>query len=334
MNKERTPLPVTLISGFLGSGKTTLVNHILRSEAERRIGVMVNDFGQIAIDADLIVGQSDEVITLANGCICCSLRQDLSSQIFQICETPDRPEHLLVETSGISDPANLVRMFLDMQRLGTIRLDSILGLIDAENFLDTLESKERQLAISQIRSADILLLNKTDLVDETHLNKVSHAISQLNPHTRVLNCQHGQVPFEQIIAWEGPEEQKRDLDLSTHPEMVHSHPHSLHYHSQSTISFKRLVPFLTQLPKEIIRAKGYLHLAERPNDCILLHLTGRRIHVRTIGSWEEKPPKNELIFLSLSESLPLEPLREELQQCLEPEQVETIQPLDWQMVRN
>ena len=130
MTVETSPPSATIISGFLGAGKTTLLNHVLTSCVDRKVGVLVNDFGSIGIDNELIVGVEDDVISLVNGCICCTIKNDVVQGVLRLLEREDAPTHIIVETSGVSDPGTVAQTFLDLQRQGHLRLDGVVAVVD------------------------------------------------------------------------------------------------------------------------------------------------------------------------------------------------------------
>ena len=161
-------VPVTIITGFLGSGKTTLLNHILNNQQGIKTAVLVNEFGEIGIDNDLIVATGEDLVELNNGCICCTINEDLVNAVHKVLARSEQIDYLVVETTGLADPLPVALTFLGTELRDVTRLDSIITLVDAENFsLDLFNSEAAQ---SQITYGDIILLNKTDLVDEADVD--------------------------------------------------------------------------------------------------------------------------------------------------------------------
>ena len=157
-------LPVTIITGFLGSGKTTLLNHILASQHGLKIAVIVNEIGEIGIDGELIVSAGDGMMELSNGCICCSINNDLVDTIFQVLERREPVDYVIVETTGLADPLPIILTFLRSEFRNRVRVDSVITVADAENF--SLDHFDSLAAYNQLRYADVVLLNKCDLVKD------------------------------------------------------------------------------------------------------------------------------------------------------------------------
>ena len=177
-------IPVTIISGFLGSGKTTLLNHILKNQVGLKTAVLVNEFGEIGIDNDLIIEGSEDMIELNNGCICCTINGELLNTVSKVLDKAEKIDYLIVETTGLADPLPVAMTFAAGDLRDKVRLDSIITLVDSENFDFDINSSS--IAYSQILYGDILLLNKCDLVTEEYLQRVELFIFRV-PYL-VLKC--------------------------------------------------------------------------------------------------------------------------------------------------
>ena len=185
------PVPILLVTGFLGAGKTTVVNHLLAHAEGRRIAAVVNDFGAINIDAELIAGASDGVVSLSNGCICCSLEGDLLRTLATLLRRDPRPEFIVIETSGIADPSDIVRNLMDPLIWQEAPLETVLCVVDATTSAETLNDA---LLRSQLRAADVVALSKVDLVDAADRAQLRDAIRAQRPAAVVVDALHGEVP--------------------------------------------------------------------------------------------------------------------------------------------
>jgi G3E family GTPase len=246
-------LPVTIVTGFLGSGKTTLVNHILANENGLRIAVMVNEIGDIAIDSDLIVGAGDDMVELANGCICCSINNDLVEAIFRVLQREGRVDYLIVETTGLADPLPIVLTFLRSEFHEVVRVDSIVALADSESFsLDLFDSKA---ALNQLRYADFVLLNKCDIVAPQEADAVEEKIRAIAASARIVRTTRAQLPLPLILA-AGLFRGESRLRGDDHDHIAADGFDTVSFASDRAFSAERFQAFLEQLPANVFRAKG------------------------------------------------------------------------------
>ena len=235
MDAPKHGLPVTIITGFLGSGKTTLLNHILTNQQGLKTAVLVNEFGEIGIDNELIVTTGDNMVELSNGCICCTINNDLAEAVYKVLEREDKVDYLVVETTGLADPLPVALTFLGTELRDLTRLDSIVTVVDCENF--SLDLFNSEAAYSQIAYGDIILLNKVDLVDEADVDALEVRIRDIKAGARMLRTTKSQVPLPLILSvglFESDKyfetetsEHKHDHDDHDHD---HAHAHDHHEH--------------------------------------------------------------------------------------------------------
>jgi G3E family GTPase len=222
-------VPVTIITGFLGSGKTTLLNHILQNQQGIKTAVLVNEFGEIGIDNDLIVATGEDMVELNNGCICCTINEDLVNAVHKVLARSEQIDYLVVETTGVADPLPVALTFLGTELRDVTRLDSIITLVDAANFsLDLFNSEAAQ---SQITYGDIILLNKTDLVDEADVDLLEVRLRDMKEGARIIRTTKSQVSLPMILSVGLFESDKYLAAPAKHDDHGHSHDHHDHAHA-------------------------------------------------------------------------------------------------------
>lgn len=230
MDDTKHGLPVTIITGFLGSGKTTLLNHILTNQEGLKTAVLVNEFGEIGIDNDLLITADtgdDTMVELSNGCICCTINNDLMEAVYKVLERQDKIDYLVVETTGLADPLPIALTFLGTELRDLTRLDSIVTVVDAENY--SLDLFNSQAAHNQIAYGDIILLNKADLVDDADLDLLEVKIRDVKEGARILRTVKSQVPLPLILSVGLFETDKYFAPSDGHDD-GHDHDHHGHDH--------------------------------------------------------------------------------------------------------
>lgn len=318
-------LPVTIITGFLGSGKTTLLNYILTNQEGLKTAVLVNEFGEIGIDNELIVATEDNIVELSNGCVCCTINEDLVQAVYKVLERPEKIDYLIVETTGIADPLPVALTFLGTELRDMTHLDSIITMVDCSNF--SLDLFNSQAAYSQIAYGDIIVLNKTDLVNKSDVDALEIRIRDIKEAARILRTQQSEVPLPLILSvglfdsskYFASKEAKKNHE---HENEHHHHDHSNHLENDGfiSISFESDKPFSVrkfqyfldnQLPENIFRAKGILWFDESPKRHIF-HLSGKRFTLKD-DEWK-KEPKNQIVLIG--QNIDSKILYEQIETCI------------------
>ena len=230
MDDPKRGMPVTIITGFLGSGKTTLLNHILSNQQGIKTAVLVNEFGEIGIDNELIVSMDEDntMVELSNGCVCCTINEDLVNAVYKVLERPEKVDYMVVETTGLADPLPVALTFLGTELRDMTRLDSIITLVDCANF--SLDLFNSQAANSQIVYGDIIVLNKTDLVDPADVDLLEVRIRDMKKDARILRTTNSQASLPLILSVGLFESDKYfDADAEKHDHEHHDHHHHDHH---------------------------------------------------------------------------------------------------------
>lgn len=340
-------MPVTIITGFLGSGKTTLLNYILQNQQNLKVAVLVNEFGDINIDSQLLVAVDENMMELSNGCICCTINDGLVDAVYNVLERSDRIDYMIVETTGVADPLPIALTFLGTELQHLTRLDSILTVVDSEAF--TSDHFNSDAAYAQIMYGDIIILNKTDLVTEEKLQELETFINKTKTKARILRSHLGIVPLPLIldvkIDQSAISSSQKDKDHTHHehahhdhgsphsheqchdPECNHEHHHHEHHHSDHlendgfvSISFQsgrafdldKFQNFLDKkLPIDVFRAKGILRFANIDNSYVF-QLSGKRYELKNDDRGQ--PLNNQLVIIG--RNLHREKILADLNDCL------------------
>ncbi|GEM47967.1 CobW family GTP-binding protein [Deinococcus cellulosilyticus] len=319
-------IPVTVLCGFLGSGKTTLLNHLLSQSKDRKIAVIVNEFGEINIDASTIVHTDEKTIELSNGCICCTLRGDLLEAVDDLLKTREL-DHIVIESTGIGEPLPIAQSFcltpeeLDLDPglpnlLGKVHIDAMVTVVDAAQFFemyhrpgtiegDDLERGYGQLLQEQLEFANLVVLNKLDVATPEDVQKLEEFIALTNPRAKVLKSIRGVIPIEDILSVElfDFEEMSQldswmlELEKEHTPESETYGLGTYIYRTQAPLDLDRLYDILEQgLPRNIIRSKGWLNTGS--DVATLWNHTGRFLTLEPMGEWNNPAEAfTELVFI-------------------------------------
>jgi G3E family GTPase len=326
-------VPITILTGFLGAGKTTLLNRILTREHGLRVGVLVNDFGSINIDAELVVGVDGNMMSLANGCVCCQIRDDLIESVTALLHRPETIEYILLEASGVADPAGLFVTFNDPNLRDRIRLDSIICVIDADQVFAHPEYPPLiELKLHQVGFADMLILNKVTLAGPEQLAKVRAWLDDHFNRLRIVETDYCDVPNEillgvgrfdpcaiaagSITASHACGEPACDHD-------DHGPDHSTlfstwSYESDEPLALEALRVAMRKLPGSIYRAKGVVHNIDAPHRRAVLQVVGRRVDISLEQEWGDRTPRTQIVAIGAAGSVDPGLLESAVTSCISP----------------
>ncbi len=314
-------VPILLVAGFLGAGKTALVNHLLAHAGGRRLAAVVNDFGAINIDAELIAGASDGVVSLSNGCICCSLEGDLLRTLATLLRRAPRPEGIVIETSGVADPGDIVRNLMDPVIWREAPLETVLCVADATSSAAALDDA---LLRAQLRAADVIALSKADLADGATAERVRAAVRTVNPRAVLVESVQGQVPMALLfpaepgdlpISRDPPPEPPR---AAGRPRPVADRFETMSWTSDRPVSLSRLQAAVGQLAPKLARAKGLFETVEHPGRQLLLQFTAGRATVAPAGPPASGLPRVRMVFIAEIGALSAAEIGQVMDGCVPP----------------
>ena len=310
-------IPVTIITGFLGAGKTTLLNYLIQTHPEKKFAIIVNEFGDIPIDQELVVNAKDGIFEMANGCICCSLNVELGELLQKLMSKKYNFNHLIIETTGIADPDGIASAFIGANRFSKFDLDGTISIADAHDITTNL--KERGEAQKQITFSDAIVINKTDLVSEEEIEMALNVIKNLNQEAPVYKCSYGNVKVN-LLDLKAYESNKLENKL-LNPRERHHHDelvaHSFEYKEPMVPEkFEHWITVLLFLSGyQIYRIKGILFLKGESNKIIFQSV--RSNSKIDVGSpWMDgEIRKSKIIFIG--NNIQRKPLEKGLKGCLE-----------------
>jgi G3E family GTPase len=304
-------VPVVLVAGFLGAGKTTVVNYLLAHAEGKRIAAVVNDFGAINIDAELITGAADGVVSLSNGCICCSLEGDLLRTLAGLLRRDPRPEMIVIETSGVADPMDIVRNLMDPLVWREAPLETVLCVVDATGPVAMLDDA---LLRSQVRAADVVAFSKVDLADAAGYARVRDAVRAMRPAAVLVDAPHGAVPIALLFPG--------DVDRVPVPrEPGPRRPaadrfETLSWTSERPVSLSRLQEAIGRLAPKLARAKGLFETVEQPGRLMVFQLAGGRATLAPVATPAAGMPRTRIVFVAELGVLSREEIDRIMQGCV------------------
>jgi G3E family GTPase len=328
-------IPVTVLTGYLGSGKTTLLNRILQENHGKRYAVIVNEFGEIGIDNDLIVESDEEIYEMNNGCVCCTVRGDLIRVVEGLMRRPGRFDAIVVETTGLADPAPVAQtFFMDDDVRSKTKLDAVVALVDAKHL--PLRLKDSKEAEDQIAFADVVVLNKTDLVTPEELSAVEATVRAINPSAKIHRTERSGVELAEVLD-RGAFDLSRTLDndphfLEAHDDHDHhDHDHDHHDHaspihdiSVKSVSLragemdpKKFFPWIEKITQmegpNILRLKGIIAIKDDPDRYVIqgVHMIIEGDHQRP---WKDDE-KHESRLVFIGRDLHAERLKKSFEAC-------------------
>jgi len=298
--ESQSSINVYLITGFLGAGKTTLLNHLLKSLEGTRNVVIENEFGKASIDGNLIAKQYSQLYELNNGCICCSLDEELYDVLNMLAFNDQRPDNLFIETTGVADAGTVAEIFKREDVGKVFKLKKVICVTDAETVEDYITETEE--TIRQIVISDLIIVNKTGFVSPDYVTKLESLMASLNPFAEITLSADGKISLD---ALEGERVQKTENIAEINPNFTHTNVHKIKtvtYKTENVFYRDYLMHTLNVSMmlhyKQIYRIKGFVKF-EGSNDKILVQSTGKRLTFENYGTWEDEDSISELVFIGV-----------------------------------
>ncbi|MEL6524616.1 MAG: GTP-binding protein [Chloroflexota bacterium] len=308
-------IPLTIVTGYLGAGKTTLMNRILNKKLAMDMAILVNDFGSINIDEKILMNDDYRTIRLSNGRIYYSVGNELINTISTIIKSESPPDHILVEASGVSDPAQIVIAINRSLLRNDVSIDSIIVVVDSQQFIHH-TGTTKSLVHEQIRLADVVILNKSDLLTKAEMANVRTQVEAIVNKARIFEAQEADVPIEVLIST-GTYNPQTAFDTSRPGVHAHSvdeldkYEHNDHsivfatwaYETDQALPIEQIKNALNNLPELIFRAKGVLYIKEMPNVQVEMQLVGNRVSLKEGKPWKDKTPKTSIVIIGDTDTI-------------------------------
>ncbi len=291
-------IPVTVIGGYLGAGKTTLINGLLSAEADtlgRRLAVLVNDFGAINIDAKLITAHDGDTISLANGCVCCTIADALGDALDKVLAMPAPPDHIVIEASGVANPAKIA---MYGQGWPGLSLDAIVVVADGETVQGRADDKFVGATVrQQLAAADLLIMNKMDLLSDTQARAAHAWLEQQAPECRILAARFGELPAA-VLLGQHAAGQPQYTDTGAHDDYC-----AVPFKTARPMDRTRLKAQIATWPRSVLRAKGLVYLHDDPSHAYILQLAGNRHSLEKGPAWDQAGPGTQLILIGAAQAI-------------------------------
>ena len=290
------PIPISLITGFLGAGKSTLINRIIATFPQLRFALVLNEFGDVALESQIVEASRDEIYELSNGCMCCVVRTDMKDAVRALVDRASRTgrvDHIVMEASGLSDPVPIAQTFLEDDLDGVVRLDALVCVVDALQFPQSIEDYE--VTRSQLGAADFVLLSKTDLATPDEVARTETLVERLAPDARIMRLDGG-TPLGLIFDASGVDH-GNIRDLEREPAHVHEEIETLFFRSDRPLSLRAFGDLIRRLPDGVVRAKGFICTDEEPETKLILQCAGSRTQMEPRPWGAEETRQTALVFI-------------------------------------